>query len=302
MLEQCWAGEGEREEFIVLWVSVVGVMGSDVVMQVQNLSVLFIILNSAKPHAVCTNQVCFCLICHAVIQVVARIISWYWGVINPNYSFFHNIHEVGTPYLTCWQRSILQVLVSSKNENAVLLDLLVWKLCMYLAKGQETLPGKENRCLSSPHGPGDSAVAPKIGYPKRDGAHLAFEICPTSSLGLYKNSCKIFFFFFIFSPEVFLNCSCSQFIVIIPPCLFFCEFVEVGEEVVIMEKLFLWSFPSTPGIGVMYIKTVLTLRLILKRRAVRVITIIQEWSWHSLLSRASVVGKQPLPEVHALYR
>lgn len=33
----------------------------------------------------------------------------------------------------------------------------------------------------------------------------------------------------IFSPEVFLNCSCSQFIVIIPFCLFFCEFVEFGE-------------------------------------------------------------------------
>lgn len=66
------------------------------------------------------------------------------------------------------------------------------------------------------------------------------------------------FFIFIFCPEEFLNCSCSQFIVIIPPCLFFCEFVEVGEEVVIMEKLFSWSFRSTPGMGVMYIETVLT--------------------------------------------
>lgn len=94
MLEQCWAGAGEREEFVVGWVSVARVMGSDM-MQVQN------------------------------------------------------------------------------------------------------------RCFSSPHCPGDSAVAPKIGHPKRDGPHLAFEVCPTSSLGLYKNSCKIFLFIYLFALRSF---------------------------------------------------------------------------------------------------
>lgn len=46
----------------------------------------------------------------------------------------------------------------------------------------------------------------------------------------------------------------------------------------------------------MYIKSVLSLRLILKRRVVRVIIIIQQLSLRFLLSMVSFMGKRPFPE------
>jgi len=73
--------------------------------------------------------------------------------------------------------------------------------------------------------------------------------------------------------------------------------LSLGREVVITEKLFLWLFPSAPGTGVLYIKTALSLRLILKRRIVRVIIIIiQQWSLCFLLSMVSFMGMWLFPE------
>lgn len=71
--------------------------------------------------------------------------------------------------------------------------------------------------------------------------------------------------------------------------------LSLGREFVIMEELFLWLFPSTPGMSVMYIKSVLSLRLILKRRAVRVIIIIIQQLSMFIAKHGEFLGQAALP-------
>lgn len=71
----------EKEDVLILCVSVVEGMSLDIATQAQNVSVLFIIFTPAKSCANWANRHC-CCICYATLQVIARIISEYRGVIT----------------------------------------------------------------------------------------------------------------------------------------------------------------------------------------------------------------------------
>lgn len=120
-----------------------------------------------------------------------------------------------------WQCSILQVSVSSKRQIP-----FCWTCCC--KSSGCAWPGGSWQC----HGKDASAyqLLPdplalpwhlKLGIPNRTEHTQPLK---SSSLLLFDFTRKA-----TNSSEVFLNFSCSQFIVITPFCLFFCEFVESGE-------------------------------------------------------------------------